>query len=158
NPVIEVGLLRAPAFVLPCCIYLLHLLCYGGAIYTLAFVIADRPGGSAAQVGIVSFSVYAASALGSPIAGKLVDIWDPRKVLLGAMALTLLGLLLFTRIGAETPLWTVVAIVVMLGLMTGAKTPAIMKIALGAIPEQRMGRGTGLMTMLRDLGAPAGSA
>lgn len=158
SPVIEISLLRQRAFVLPSVIYLLHLLCYGGAVYSLAFIIADRPGGNASQVGFINLFIYGASALAAPLAGRLVDRIDPRKVLICAMAITLFGLVLFAQIRSDTPLWMIAMIATLLGLMTGGKTPAVMKIALGTIPEKKMGRGTGLLTMLRDLGVPAGSS
>lgn len=158
DAVIEIGLLRNSRFVLPALIYLLHVLCYGGAIYSLAFILADRPGGSAADVGFVNLFIFGASAVAAPISGRFVDRFEPRKVLVVALTLTMVGLLTFAQIRADTPLGLIAAIACLLGICTGAKTPAIMKIALSAIPADRMGRGAGLLSMLRDIGVPAGSS
>lgn len=156
--VIDTGLLRRKAFTLPALIYLLHLLCYAGAVYTLAFILSDRPGGSASQVGFVNLFIYGCSALAAPIGGRLIDRFDPRLILIIALGTTLLALLAFAQIDAYTPLWLIAAIAAVLGLMTGGKTPAIMKIALGTVAPQKMGKGAGLLTMLRDIGVPAGSS
>jgi hypothetical protein len=40
----------------------------------------------------------------------------------------------------------------------GANTPSIMKMAFSAVPPQKMGAGTGLFSMFRDLGSPTGSS
>ena len=158
SAVIDTALLKHREFVVPALIYMLHLLCYGGAIYSLAFIVSDRPGGSAADVGFVNLFVYGASSLAAPIAGRFVDRVDARYVLIAALLVMLLGLLAFAQIDADTPLGVIAAVACLLGLTTGSKTPAIMKIALGAVPPQRMGRGAGLLTMLRDIGVPAGSS
>jgi MFS family permease len=158
HPIVDTILLRQRSFTLPALIYLLFLLCHAGAAYSLAFVVADRPGGNAKEVGLLMFFIYAASAVVAPFAGRLTDRFDPRRVLYFATSGMMVVFALYAQIRVETPLWQVVAIGVMLGLLVGAKTPAIMKIALGTISQEKLGNGTGLLTMLRDLGTPAGSS
>lgn len=158
SPVVEISLLYQRGFLFPAMIYLLHLLCYGGAVFCLAFFIADRPGGNASQVGFINMFVYGSSAIAAPIAGALVDRIGARRMLLVALTIMLICMLVYTQIRAETPLWMIAAFACVLGFVTGSKTPAVMQIALSTIPKQKMGSGSGLLTMLRDIGSPAGSS
>jgi EmrB/QacA subfamily drug resistance transporter len=157
-PVVDLSILKQRAFALPTAIYWLHLLSFSGVVYALAFFINGRPGGSASQFGFVSLFLYGSSMISAPISGRLVDRMNPRRVSIFALSGTLIALVLFTTIRVDTPLWFIVMTVSGLGLMMGANTPAIMKLALGAVPREKMGAGSGLFSMLRDLGSPTGSA
>ena len=157
-PVVDFSILKQRSFALPTAIYWLHLLSFSGVLYALAFFINGRPGGSASQFGFVSLFLYGSSMVSAPISGRLVDRMNPRGVSIFALTGTLIALVMFTTIRVDTPLWFIVLTVSALGLMMGANTPAIMKLALGAVPRERMGVGTGLFRMLCDLGSPTGSA
>ena len=74
------------------------------------------------------------------------------------MLASLGGTLLFLNIDVTTPLWMVIAVACIMGLSIGCNTPAIMKLALGAVPAKDMGAGSGLFSMFRDLGSPTGSS
>ena len=158
NPVIDVGLLSRRAFSTPSAIYWLHMIFASGIVYSLAFFINSRPGGTAAQFGFVTLFLYGSGLLSSPIAGRLVDRIEPRLLSIAAMLASLIGTLLFLNIEVDTPLWMIIVIACILGLSIGCNTPAIMKLALGAVPAKDMGTGSGLFSMFRDLGSPTGSS
>lgn len=158
DPVIDTSILTRPAFALPSAIYWLHMLFFSGVLYSLAFFINHRPGGSAAQFGFVTLFLYGSGMVSAPFAGRLIDRFNARTVSSVALSGTLLGSLLLLQIDVHSPLWMVIAVVCIFGLMVGANTPAVMKVAFGAVPPERMGAGTGLFSMIRDLGNPTGSA
>ncbi len=157
-PVIDVAILSRPGFAKPSAIYWLHMLCFSGVVYSLAFFVNNRPGGSASQFGLVTMFLYGAGLLSAPISGRLVDRFDPRTISIAALAGSLAGVLLLLAIDAATPLWIVIVVVSVLGLTMGANSPAVMKIAFGAVPASKMGTGTGMFSMFRDLGNPTGSS
>lgn len=158
NPIIDVGILSRARFAMPSAIYWLHMLFMSGIVYSLAFFINNRPGGSAAQFGLVTLFLYGSGLISSPISGKLIDRFDPRYISITALLASLVGTLLFLSIDTATPLSMVIVIACVLGLSIGCNTPAMMKLALGATPPDRMGAGTGLFSMFRDLGSPTGSS
>ncbi|ENO94147.1 arabinose efflux permease family protein [Thauera sp. 28] len=158
NPVIDLGILSRGAFATPSAIYWLHMIFSSGVVYSLAFFINSRPGGTAAQFGFVTLFLYGSGLISSPIAGKLVDRIEPRVLVIIAMLASLGGTLLFLNIDVTTPLWMVIAVACIMGLSIGCNTPAIMKLALGAVPAKNMGAGSGLFSMFRDLGSPTGSS
>ena len=96
--------------------------------------------------------------LSAPLAGRLTDRFEPRTISILALTASLAGALLFVGIRVETQLWVVIAITCVLGFSMGANTPSIMKMAFSAVPPQKMGAGTGLFSMFRDLGSPTGSS
>lgn len=157
-PVVDAAILSRPAFALPSAIYWLHMLFFSGVVYSLAFFINNRPGGTAAQFGFVTLFLYGSGLLSAPLAGRLIDRFEPRTVSILALTGSLAGALLFVGIEVDTPLWVVIAIACVLGFSMGANTPSIMKMAFSAVPPQKMGAGTGLFSMFRDLGSPTGSS
>jgi multidrug resistance protein len=156
SPVLDIGILRQRNFLVPGLIYLLFLICYGGTIYSLAFFVNDRPGGSASQVGLVNMFAYGSSMLAGLISGKLVDWFAEKTVIIAIVVLMFCGLFLYTTIGLDTSIWVIGAIAMVLGLAQGMKGPAITKMALGSVPQEKMGSGSGLFSMMRDFGTPAG--
>lgn len=157
-PVVDVNILRLRAFALPTAVYWLAMLCSGSIVLSLAFFINNRPGGSASQVGLMIMFLCGGTMISAPIAGRLIDKLEPRSVSIFSLLGILIGLFMFININVGTSLWFIIATVSVFGLMVGATTPALMKLAIGAIPNEKMGAGTGLFSMLRDLGSPTGSA
>jgi MFS family permease len=80
-------------------------------------------GGSPAQTAWLVSALYLATAIGQPVAGRLIDAYGPRRLFLAGTALTGLASLL----GILTPnLWLLVAARAILGLGTCAGYPAAM--------------------------------
>jgi len=157
-PVVDIDIISRRAFALPSIIYWMHILTFSGMVYALAFFVSGRPGGSATQVGFVLLAMYGSSMLAAPISGRAIDSFEPRSVMIVALSLALAGMFLLTRIEIDTPLWFVVLTVCVLGLSMGTDTPAAMKLAMGSVPTHKTGTGAGMLSMLRDLGPPTGSA
>ncbi len=157
-PILDVSLLKDRRFAVPSAIYWIQMILSSGVVYSLAFFINTRPGGSAAQFGMVTLALYGSTMLASPIAGKLIDRVEPRRVATLSLVGSLLALILFSRMDTSVPLVSVLLLVGFIGLMMGANSPALMKLALGAVPQHKSGAGSGLFSMLRDLGLPTGSS
>jgi multidrug resistance protein len=156
TPVIDISIMSRTGFLLPGIIYMLFLVCYGGTVYAMSFFVSDRPGGSASEVGLINMFVYGSSMLAGLVSGKLVDKFSEKNIVIGIVAIMAGGLLLYTQIELDTPLWALAGIAVLFGVCQGMKGPAIMKIALAQIPANKMSAGSGLFSMMRDFGTPAG--
>ncbi|QQD17352.1 MFS transporter [Spongiibacter nanhainus] len=158
-PVFDTQIMGRKNFLLPGFIYLLFLVCHGGAIYALVFFISGRPDGNASQVGVTQMFMFGASMLAGLISGKLVDRFDERRVIIGIVVLMLTNLLVYRFfLNLSTPLWFIIVLASLLGTAQGMKGPAIMKLALRHVPTQKIGAGSGLISMMRDFGTPAGVA
>lgn len=157
-PVVDAAILSRPDFARPSAIYWLHMLSFSGVVYSLAFFINSRPGGTAAQFGFVTLFLYGSGLLSAPLAGRLIDRFEPRTISILALTGSLAGALPFVGIKVDTPRWAVIAITCVLGFSMGTNTPSIMMMAFSAVPPRKMGAGTGLFRMFRDLGSPTGSS
>ena len=104
----------------------------------MSFFINDRPDGNATQVGIVNTCAYGASMAAGLLGGKLADRYDERLLLFGVLAIIVLGLGLYSQIGLHTPLWMLAAIIALLGLAQGMKGPVITRLALNAVPSEKL--------------------
>jgi multidrug resistance protein len=158
TPVIDTTIMSKIGFVIRGLIYKLFLICYGGTVYAMSFFVSDRPGGSASQVGLINMFVYGSSMLAGLASGKLVDKFNEKTIVISIVTLMTAGLVLYTQVELNTPLWALGAIAVVFGACQGMKGPAIMKIALAELPPSKMSAGSGLFSMMRDFGTPAGVA
>ena len=157
-PVLDTKTLSQRAFSLPLAMFWMHVLFTSSILYALAFFMNNRPGGSAAQFGMMTMFMFGSAMLSSPIAGRLCDRFETRRVSQIALLGTLCGSLLFLTIRIDSSLAHIAAICSLLGLMLGANTPASMKLAFGAISPQRIGVGVGMFSMFRDMASPTGSS
>lgn len=158
NPVLDISILRRRSFFVPSLIYLLLLICYGGTIYALTFFIHDRPGGNASQVGLITMCAYTASMLAGLASGKLVDRFNEKQVILAVMILLGIGLFMYSQLTLQSSIWAIAAVVIVLGAAQGMKGPAITKLALNTVPADRLSMGSGMFSMMRDFGTPAGAS
>jgi MFS family permease len=157
-PVLDTKILSTKAFSLPLAIFWLHVLFTSSVLYALAFFMNNRPGGNASQFGMMTLFMFGSAMLSSPIAGRLCDRFEARRVSLFALIGTLGGSFLFLTIRIDSSLAHIATICSLLGIMLGANTPASMKMAFGAIPPERIGVGTGMFSMFRDMASPTGSS
>lgn len=157
-PILDVSLLKDRRFAIPSAIYWMQMILSSGLVYSLAFFINTRPGGSASQFGMVTLAFFGCTMLASPISGRLIDRIEPRLIATLSLIGSLGAVVLFSQLQTTASLTWVLVLVGFLGLMMGANVPALMKLALGAIPAHKAGAGSGLFSMLRDMGLPTGSS
>ena len=91
-------------------------------------------------------------ALLSGPAGRLSDRVSPRLLASAGMGLTMAGLLVLVGLGAETPMWTVVVALAVLGvafaLFSSPNTNAVM----GAVEKRHLGIASATLGTMRGLG------
>src|SRR5690606_11249336 len=157
-PILDVSLLKDRRFAIPSAIYWIQMILSSGVVYSLAFFINTRPGGSASQFGMVTLALFGCTMLSSPISGKLIDRIEPRRIATLSLIGSLGAVIFLSQMDTSVPLSTVLVLTGFIGLMMGANSPALMKLALGAVPPHKAGAGSGLFSMLRDVGLPTGSS
>jgi len=158
TPILDVSLLRIKQFRLALAVQFLTLVPLIIMIYCMAFFVQGRPGGSATNVGLMTMTMYGAGIFGAPLIGKLSDIFHARNVIIANSLILLIGLLMFASVTADTPLWFILVMVGIVGFCNSGQAAPVMKMMLGAVPKHKLGTGTGLYSMTRDLATPTGSA
>jgi EmrB/QacA subfamily drug resistance transporter len=104
----------------------------------------------------------AATFIVAPIAGKLSARFPVRWFLGGGLALVGFGLLLMHGLShglTVTSPWTaLLAGLIVAGVGTGLINPPLASTAIGVVPQQRAGMGSGIITTFRQVGIATGIA
>jgi EmrB/QacA subfamily drug resistance transporter len=88
----------------------------------------------------------------SPLAGRLSDRIEPRFISSAGMALTAMGLLLFSRVGTATGIIYIVATLMMLGFGFALFSSPNMNAIMGSVEKKYFGIASGTVAAMRLLG------
>ncbi len=91
-------------------------------------------------------------AVFSPLAGKLSDRIEPRKIASAGMATTALGLFMLSSIGAETQNGVIIFILAMLGFGFAMFSSPNMNAIMGSVDKRYFGIASGAVSTMRLLG------
>lgn len=94
----------------------------------------------------------------SPIAGRLSDRIEPRKIATSGMAVTALGMFLFTFISQGTPVGAIIGILIILGFGFALFSSPNMSAIMGAVEKRFLGIASGTVGTMRLLGQMASMA
>lgn len=109
-------------------------------------------GFSAAVAGLILIAQPVVQTVFSPVAGKLSDRIEPRIVATSGMALTALGLALFIFLTPSTPVWFIVASLMVLGLGYGLFSSPNTNAIMSSVEMQHLGIASGMNATMRSLG------
>jgi EmrB/QacA subfamily drug resistance transporter len=158
EPMLELGLFRNPTFLGAS----LAAVALGASLYSVLLYITlylqDILGYSAFQAGLRFLPLTLLVLLAAPIAGRL-SAHVPLRLLLGAgLTLTGIGLALMTRMDASSG-WTVLLVgFVVAGSGSGLTNPPRASAAIGSVPEEKAGVGSGVNNTALQVGLAAGIA
>ena len=104
------------------------------------------------QAGLVLIAQPVVQAAFSPLSGRLSDRLEPRIVATAGMALTAVGLALLVPVGPETPLWAIVARLLLLGLGFALFSSPNMNAIMGSVSKRYYGVASGTLGTMRLMG------
>jgi EmrB/QacA subfamily drug resistance transporter len=104
------------------------------------------------QAGLVLIAQPVVMAVFSPLAGRLSDRIEPRLVASLGMAMTAIGLILLILVSSATPLWAIVARLLLLGLGFGLFSSPNMNAIMGSVERQFYGIASGTLATMRLIG------
>jgi EmrB/QacA subfamily drug resistance transporter len=90
--------------------------------------------------------------------GRLTDRYDPGKLVIGGVALTLLGTLVFVRPFEHVPDWVLAAFLVVRGAGLGATNLPGMAAVYRQVPKREVANATAALNIVQRMGAPLGTA
>ncbi len=126
------------------------------ASYAVTFLISLYlqyiKGMSPQAAGSVLMAQPVVMALFSPFAGRLSDRIEPRLLATAGMTLTVIGVLLFSRVQPNTPLVLIVANLMLLGSGFALFSSPNMSAIMGAVEKHHYGLASGVVATMRVLG------
>jgi EmrB/QacA subfamily drug resistance transporter len=109
-------------------------------------------GFTAASAGLILVAQPIIQVISSPVAGRLSDRVEPRIVSTAGMAITSAGLAIFVFLTPDTPLWIIVASLMLLGLGYGTFSPPNTNAIMSSVEREHLGIASGMNATMRSLG------
>lgn len=123
-----------------------------GVTFLLSLYLQYIKGMSPQSAGSVLMAQPVMMAVLSPIAGRLSDQFEPRILATTGMSLSVLGVFLFSRLQATTPVGLIVANLILLGTGFALFSSPNMSAMMGAVEKRHYGLASGLVATMRLLG------
>ncbi len=158
NPILKGNFIKRKAFILSVLVlFLTQGLMQANMTNIIVFINYTQPQNSVISGYAISI-MYIGMSLGAVILGPLADRYEPKKVLVGSLAVTGIGcavMLLFTE---NTSVVLLGSSLGLLGFGLGGNGTILMKVVLSGLSAETSGAGTGTYGLFRDLAAPFGVA
>lgn len=158
NPILQWRFMKRKAFVLSVvALFLTQGLMQANMTNIIIFVNYTQPQNSVISGYAISI-MYVGMSLGAVILGPLADRYEPKKVLIGSLALTGIGCAVMLLFSGNTSVILLAASLGILGFGLGGNATIFMKVVLSGVSAEVSGAGTGTYGLFRDLAAPFGVA
>jgi EmrB/QacA subfamily drug resistance transporter len=130
-----------------------------GGLSVLPLYLQIVKGASPTHSGLLLLPLTGGIMLGSIVSGRIISRTGRYKVfpILGTILMTI-GLLLFSRIGADTPFWHTALIMAVFGYGLGNVMQPVTLAVQNAMPPRDIGVATSSSTFFRQLGGTLGAA
>jgi EmrB/QacA subfamily drug resistance transporter len=109
-------------------------------------------GYSAESAGLILVAQPVVQTVFSPIAGRLSDRVEPRIVSTAGMAITAIGLASFIFLSPATPLWIIVAGLLVMGLGYGTFSSPNTNAIMSSVAQRHLAIASGMNAAMRSLG------
>ena len=158
NPILKWSFIKRKAFIFSVlALFLTQGLMQANMTNIIVFVNYTQPQNSVISGYAISI-MYIGMSLGAVILGPLADRYEPKKVLVGSLALTGIGCAVMLLFFAGTSVFLLAASLGILGFGLGGNGTIFMKVVLSGVSAKDSGAGTGTYGLFRDLAAPFGVA
>jgi EmrB/QacA subfamily drug resistance transporter len=158
SPLIPVGWLRDRQILVSVSTLVLASFALFGTIFLVSLYLQDIRGYSAVQAGVRMLPLTLTTLFVAPTAGKIAARWGTCGVLLAGLTLTGVATSSLTQLGVHSSYgWFGVRLAV-LGTGLALALPIVVTILIRRVPADRVGVGSGLVTMSRQFGGALGLA
>jgi EmrB/QacA subfamily drug resistance transporter len=138
--------------------FILGMAMFGGLL-TLPLYLQIVKGATPTEAGLMTLPLVLGIMAGSIVAGQIIARTGRYRIfpIIGS-TLMLASLLLFSRIGADTPLYRVMLIMALMGLGLGGNMQPVITAAQNASSPREIGVATSSVTFFRSMGGTLGAA
>jgi EmrB/QacA subfamily drug resistance transporter len=157
-PMLDLSLFRNGSFVGANLVAMLVSLGMFGVFFFVSLYIQNILGWTPTQAGASFLPMTILIILIAPIAGRLSDRVGSRWLMGGGMTLVSISLLLYQRVGLHSTFWTLLPAMLLGGVGMATTMSPMTAAAMGSVPVDKAGVGSGVLNSFRQLGGSLGIA
>ena len=157
-PMLDLALFKIPSFVGANTVALLVSLGMFGVFFFISLYVQNILGYSPTKAGAVFLPMTVLIIVIAPIAGKLSDRFGGRWLMGGGMTLLGISLLFYQRAGVHTGFWTLLPSMLLGGVGMAMTMSPMTSVAMGSVPIDKAGVGSGVLNSFRQIGGALGIA
>ncbi|RKS71384.1 EmrB/QacA subfamily drug resistance transporter [Motilibacter peucedani] len=130
-----------------------------GGLLVLPLYLQVVKGSSPTRAGLQTLPLVLGIMAGSVLSGQLIARTGRYRVFpIVGSALMVLALFLFSFVGADTPMWRIMLVMVVMGLGLGGNMQPVITAVQNASSPREIGVSTSAVTFFRQMGGTAGAA
>ena len=157
-PMLDLALFRNSSFTGANIVALLVSLGMFGVFFYVSLYIQNVLGYTPTQAGAMFLPMTVLIILVAPFAGRASDRVGSRWLMGGGMALLGVSLLFYQRAGVHSDFWTLLPAMVIGGVGMAMTMSPMTSAAMGAVPVDKAGVGSGVLNSFRQVGGALGIA
>lgn len=158
HPVLEPALFRNRLFAASSASAFIAFAAMFSVTFLMPFYLSQVLGYGPRQMGLVLTAVPLTVALVAPMSGSLSDRIGSRALSSAGLTISSVGLLLMSRLGAETGALQVIASLIVVGLGSAIFQSPNSSALIGSVPADARGVAAGMLATMRNLGMVTGVA
>jgi EmrB/QacA subfamily drug resistance transporter len=157
-PMLDLSLFRIGAFAGANVVAMLVSLAMFGVFFFVSLYVQNILGFSPTKAGASFLPMTLLIIVVAPIAGRFADRIGSRWLMGGGMTLVSVSLLLYQRVGLHSDFWTLLPAMVVGGIGMAMTMSPMTAAAMGAVPVDKAGVGSGVLNSFRQVGGSLGIA
>jgi EmrB/QacA subfamily drug resistance transporter len=157
-PMLDLSLFKNGSFVGANLVAMLVSLGMFGVFFFISLYVQNVLGYSPTKAGAIFLPMTILIILVAPIAGKLSDRIGSRWLMGAGMSILGVSLLLYQRIGLHTGFWSLLPQLVLGGVGMALTMSPMTSAAMGSVPIDKAGVGSGVLNSFRQVGGSLGIA
>ncbi len=152
-PMLDLRLFRDPGFSLQNATVLLNAIARMALTFLFVFYFQGAKGIDAVLAGVMLGPVAVGLLIASPLAGRLADRTDPRRLIQIGLTVNTLALVGFAALlGLNTPYWLIAVLMFLAGFGGGLFNSPNSSLIMGSVAPDRRGVAAGIRSLLMSVG------
>lgn len=157
-PMLDLSLFRIGAFAGANVVAMLVSLGMFGVFFFVSLYVQNILGYSPTKAGAIFLPMTLLIIVVAPIAGRTSDRIGSRWLMGGGMTIVGASLLLYQRVGVHSDFWTLLPAMLLGGVGMAMTMSPMTSAAMGAVPVDKAGVGSGVLNSFRQVGGSLGIA
>ncbi len=157
-PMFDLKLFRNPTFLGANIVAMMLFLAMFGVFFFLSLFMQNVLGYSPVQAGAAFLPMTGLIIFIAPAAGRLSDRVGARWLMTGGLICVTISLFVFSRLGVDSTFWSLLPGTILGGVGMASTMSPMTAAAMGAVPVEKSGVGSGMLNTFRQVGGALGVA